>query len=35
MIDLEQDVIVQWNNYTKQWYQDKGYIFTKLQEKII
>lgn len=35
MIDLEQDVVVRWNNFTKKWYQEKGYVFTKLKDEFI
>lgn len=28
MLVEDQLVEIKWNNYTKQWYQDKGYIFT-------
>ena len=29
MVDLKQQVETRWNNTTKSWYEDKGYVFTK------
>ncbi len=32
MIDLKQIVKTRWNNHTKAWYENKGYVFTKYND---
>lgn len=32
---LDKEVVIKWNNYTKKWYQDKGYILTKPGDEFV
>ena len=35
MLVENQLVEVKWNNYTKRWYEDKGYVFTHVGDTFI